>query len=163
MRPDVRRSGWGVIVLSLAVALLLTILPLPTSLEPWRPEWLALAMLYWGIALPRRVAVGVGWSVGLVLDVVYDNLLGQHALAMTVLIYLAHILHQRVRIYHRWQQSVLVIIGLLIYKLLSAWVMGITGHPPEGVGYWVSPLSSGLVWPLVFGVLRGLRRHYKMG
>ncbi len=71
-----RRHGNWVIVLSLLIALVLTLLPLPPWAAPYRPDWVALALIYWCLALPERVSVGIGWSMGLLLDGLSGTLLG---------------------------------------------------------------------------------------
>jgi len=54
-----------VVWLSLLAALLLTIVPIPTEIEVYRPQWLALFIIYWTMALPQRVSVGHGFLFGL--------------------------------------------------------------------------------------------------
>ena len=76
-----RAGGW-VIALSFLVAFLLAGVPLPDSLDRFRPDWVAMVLIYWGMALPHRVGIGVGWLVGLLLDVGRGALLGQLAQAL---------------------------------------------------------------------------------
>ena len=68
--------------MSFVVSLMLTALPMPEWASLWRPAWVALVLIYWCMALPARSGVLVGWSVGLLLDVMTGTLLGQHALAL---------------------------------------------------------------------------------
>ena len=49
----------GVVWLSLLAALLLTIVPIPSAIEIYRPQWVVLFVIYWTIALPQRVSVGM--------------------------------------------------------------------------------------------------------
>ena len=46
-----------VIVLSMVLAGVLAIVPIPAWLELWRPDWIALALIYWVIALPHRIGM----------------------------------------------------------------------------------------------------------
>ncbi|MBK1691961.1 rod shape-determining protein MreD [Ectothiorhodospira mobilis] len=145
---------------TLILALGLMIMPLPEWLSPWRPEWLAMAVLYWNMALPRRVGVGTAWIAGLLLDVARGALLGQHALALALIAWIAIRLHQQVRFAPLWQQAITVGGMLALYLLVILWVDGITGHEPGTWHYWAPLLTSIPCWPLVFVLLRGVRRRW---
>jgi len=153
------RRTW-VILASLAAALLLTILPLPQWGEELRPQWVAMVLLYWNLALPERVGVFWAWATGLVLDVTSGSVLGQYALSLSVMAWLAVELHKRIRVFPLVQQAVSVWILLLLERLLSMWVMGATGRPTPTLFYWVPTFVGMLLWPGVFIVLRNLRRRY---
>lgn len=81
---------WG----SLLAALMLDLLPL--GRVPWMPDWLAVVLVFWSIHQPRRVGLVTAFVFGLMLDVHQASRLGQHALAYTVLIYFAIMLHRRI-------------------------------------------------------------------
>jgi rod shape-determining protein MreD len=51
-----------IIALSLVIALMLTALPLPEWAVNWRPAWVAMVLIYWCMALPERVGIGVRWG-----------------------------------------------------------------------------------------------------
>jgi len=161
MRIGNHQGGWF-ILLSFIVAFMLTVVPLPDVLQYVRPEWSALVLLYWCMALPDRIGVGIGWSVGLLLDVLTGTLLGQHALGMTVIAYLIINLHQRIRIFPLWQQAVTIWMLLNLYQLLLLWFNGITGQPPKGLQFWLPPISGMILWPLIFIWLRHIRRQFKI-
>ena len=76
------------VVLSLIVALALTMLPLPPALDIIRPDWLALIVIFWALSVPRSYGVGIAFLVGIVLDVSQGTLIGQHALGLTVIAYI---------------------------------------------------------------------------
>ena len=157
-----RRHGNWVIVLSLLIALLLTLLPLPAWAAPYRPDWVALVLIYWCLALPERVNVGIGWSMGLLLDGMSGTLLGQHALGLTVVTFLTAKLHQRIRLFPIWQQSLTVMLLLGVNQMMVLWVSGILGRPPHSWLYWAPTLSGLLLWPWMYGLLRDLRRRFKV-
>lgn len=153
------RAGW-VIVASFAAALGLSIVPLPAWAGPFRPEWAALVLIYWCLALPHRVAVGAGWLVGLLLDVLEGGMLGQHALGLTLVAYLAVRLHQRIRVFPLWQQALTVLMLLALHQLVVAWTDGIAGLPGGDWRRFGAALTGMLLWPWVFAMLRGLRRRF---
>ena len=158
-------SGGGgrlVIVTTLCIAMLLTILPMPEWARPFRPQWVTLVMLYWAIALPHRVGVGSGFVAGIILDVLTGTLLGQHALGLSVVTFIAIQLHQRIRVFPFWQQSLGILVLLVMEHLLALWVTGATRGISPGLIYWSVPLIGALLWPWVFVTLRKVRRHFKV-
>lgn len=58
-----------VIYLSLVVAMVLMILPLPDWVQIYRPNWVALVLIYWSMALPKRVGLWFAFFSGIILDV----------------------------------------------------------------------------------------------
>ena len=142
--------------------MLLVILPMPDWARPFRPQWVTLVMLYWAIALPHRVGVGSGFLVGIVLDVLTGTLLGQHALGLSIVVFIAIQLHQRIRVFPFWQQSLGILVLLVIEHLLALWVMGATRGVTPGLLYWAVPLIGSLLWPWVFVTLRKIRRQFKV-
>ena len=157
------RPGNAVIVGTFIVALILTIVPLPEAARPLRPEWVALVLIYWCLATPERVGVGVAWVVGLLVDTLTGTLLGQHALAFCIVAFLTLNLYRRIRLFPLWQQSVTVLILLAIYQALNLWVSGIVGRPVHTWKYWMPSIAGMLLWPLVFKLLRRIRRHFQVG
>ena len=158
MSETVTRGVWAVI-LSLAAALFLSILPMPSFAEELRPEWVTLTLIFWTLTLPDRVGVFWAFCVGLVLDVATGTLLGQHALGLSVVVYLALTLHQRVQIYPLWQQTLFVWVLLLVERLLSLWVLGATGQPTPTLIYWAPTFLGLILWPWLSVVLSDLARR----
>ena len=87
-----------VIHTSLVVALILMILPLPDWAQMYRPNWIALVLIYWSMALPQRVGLWYAFFCGIVLDTSLGTLLGQHTLALVVVVYFNLNFHQRIRV-----------------------------------------------------------------
>ena len=107
-----RHHGGGVILITILIGLVLSILPLPERLELFRPDWTLLILLYWSLALPQRIGVGIAWITGLLQGVLTATLLGQHAMAYAIVSYLIVKLHQRLRLHPLWQQSLSILILL---------------------------------------------------
>lgn len=158
----VPQSGGWVIALSFLAAFLLGSLPLTGSLEHFRPDWVAMVLIYWSMALPYRVGIGTGWMVGLLLDVARGALLGQYALALAVVAYLTGQTYRRVRVTPPWQQAFSVLIFLLVEQLLVFWISGVIGYPPRDWWY-LAPAIGGMVcWPILFIILRDVRRYFQI-
>jgi rod shape-determining protein MreD len=155
-------NGMLVIALTFCLALLLTILPLPEWARPFRPQWVALVLIYWCIALPHRIGVGSAFISGIALDVLTGTLLGFHSGGLAVLAFMAIQTHQRIRVFPLWQQSMGVFALLFIPHLTELWVLGATqGILPETT-YWAVPVIGALLWPWVFTTLRDIRRRFKV-
>ena len=84
-----RDGGW-ILPASLCVALLLGLLPLPETLQPLRPYWLALVLAYWVIEAPDNAGLGLAVIVGLVADLMFGTLLGEQALRLGTRVGHAH-------------------------------------------------------------------------
>lgn len=59
-----RHHGGATLLLSFIFALLLQMFALPDWAEALRPDWVALVLIYWCIALPERVASALAGSSG---------------------------------------------------------------------------------------------------
>ena len=153
-------NGRIVIFLSLVVALWLLIIPLPVWAQWGRPAFVAMVLLYWVIALPERVGIGISWLVGLVQDIVTGAPLGQNAFSFAVLSYLALILYQRLRMYTPLQQALVVFVLIGLHQLLGNWVQTLHGTASPDLLFLLPALVSALLWPLLSEFLRLLRRAY---
>ncbi len=156
------RSGPLVITVTFVVAFILSVLPVPGWAQPFRPDWVALVLVYWCIAAPAWVGVGAGWLSGLVLDVLYGSLLGSHAFSKGVIAYVAHRLHLQLRVFPRWQQSVAILVLVALDQLLVLWVRSLAGAAPVEWSYWTSSVVSMLIWPWLFVILRDLRQRARI-
>ncbi len=161
MNPEAR-NNYSVIWVSFAVALLLDILPLPSGLQLYWPEWLAMVLLYWIVALPQRVGIITAWIVGLFVDAVQGAVLGLHAVSFAVMAYFGLLLYQRIRLFPRWKQSLVVAMLIGIYMLLVLWLSSFTQPIDKSIGYWFSMLVSAFIWPWIYILLRDIRRQFRV-
>lgn len=159
---ELRPNGTWVIVFTLVVAMIFNTMPLPSSIEWGRPEWVALVVVYWVIALPYRVGVTTAWVVGLLLDILNGTVLGQHALALSIIGYFAFILHLRVRVFPVWQQCLTVFLLIGLYQVIVRIVQGLVGSVPETMLYWLPSVVSAFLWPWLMVLLRYWRREFRV-
>lgn len=148
------------ILLTLAVGLLLTVIPLPEWAIPFRPQWAVLILIYWIMALPHRIGVGSGWMLGIIVDLLTGSLLGLHALGYAIVAFFIIQLHRRIRVLPLWQQAIGIFLLLLLEHLLKIWLLGFTQLFPTDSSIWISPIISMFLWPWVYIILRGLRRRF---
>jgi len=159
---DQPAQGRLAIVLSLLIALMLMIWPLPDFAQAFRPDWVALVLIYWIMALPHRVNVGLAWLSGLMVDVLTGSVLGQHALGLAVLALMVSAVHLRVRVFPLWQQTMTVMALLAIYEVILIMVDGATGQLYQLEWRWAPVLTGMLFWPWALFLLRFVRRRFNV-
>jgi rod shape-determining protein MreD len=143
--------------LSVFVALLLGLLPLPAGLQPLRPYWLALAVAYWVIEDPDRAGLGFAFGVGVLADLAFGGLLGEQALRLTVMAFILQRFRSQLRFFPLPQQA-LAIGGLLVNdRVVSAAVHFALGEPQLPWSFWWAPLLGMALWGPVFLLLDTLR------
>lgn len=158
-----QRGADGLLLpISLAAALLLSLMPLPEVAQPMRPHWVALVLIYWNLEAGRLRAMGSGFALGLLLDVVTGTLLGQHALGLVILCYLLERFHARIRFFPPWQQAAVVLALLFNDRIVHLWVVGLAGEGWPQWSWWLSPVVSVLFWPWLFLLLDRLRRQARL-
>ncbi len=145
--------------LSALVALALTVVPLPLALDVLRPDFLVLVVFYWSIASPRAGGLGLAFFSGLALDVINGVVLGQHALALTLMAAWAMHLRLRLRVFSMLSQSLTIFALLTGYQFILFWVDGATGNPVTSFGRWLAPVIGALLWPLLAGTLARLHER----
>ena len=135
------------------IALFLSVLPLPGWLDVVRPTFLVLAVLYFSITAPRAGGLALGFTAGLALDVFQGSVLGQHALALTLVTYITVREHQKIRSKPAFQQSLIVFFALIAYEFVVFAIDGWTGHPITNPLRWVHTLTGALIWPIAIALL----------
>jgi rod shape-determining protein MreD len=135
------------------IGLILTVLPLPTWLSVVRPAFLVLTVLYWAIAAPRAGGIALGFFAGIMLDVFQGPVLGEHALALSLVTYVAVREHQKIRSKPAFQQSLIVFAMLVVYEFTVFAIDGWTGHPITNPLRWIHTATGALVWAPVAAVL----------
>lgn len=159
---EIKASGGNVILLSFIAAFILSMLPLPQMLQSVRPEFILIVLIYWCIALPSRIGVGIGWITGLFFDVSSDAILGQHALTFALIAYLAISLHLRIRVFPVWQQALTIFVFMMLQGTIALWIKGMLGDAPPFSVFILPAISTALFWPVGYFLLRQVRRYYQI-
>jgi rod shape-determining protein MreD len=141
--------------LFVAASLLLALL---LNMVPWGrnaalPDLLALVLVFWNVHQPLRVGVGVAFAFGLVMDVHSGAVLGQHALAYTLLSFFAISMHRRLLWFPVFAQAAQVLPLFAAAHLVSLAVRLIAGGMLPGWVIVAAPLVEAALWPLVTWVL----------
>ncbi|WP_263078228.1 rod shape-determining protein MreD [Endozoicomonas sp. Mp262] len=151
-----------VVWMSLLVAAVLSILPLPAWLSVARPAWVPMVVMYWILALPNRFGLVFAFIVGLLLDVFLGVLFGLNALGLTLVAFVMLSLHRRLRMFPWWQQAFIVFVIISCYQLLGLWVKSAAGFSMPSLWYLLPALTSAAFWPWVLSILRFLRRYFRV-
>ena len=156
--PRRKAPSWPVWIVFVVTAAIMT-LPLPDALTPFRPPWATMAIVYWIMMWPRVFGLGTAWLIGLSLDILQGELLGQHAMALSVVAYLTLRFHLQIRIFPLWQLTATVFALMAIEAFILFWIDGVAGNPPVGYARWTQVLTGALLWPPFMAIMDRIRER----
>lgn len=151
-----------VIFATLVLALVFAVVPMAIGMSQWRPEWALLVMLYWIIALPHRFNIGSAFIIGLIVDVLLGSTFGLHAGAYALVGYFGARHYQRIRNFSLIHQALFVMVLILVGRSVVFIGQHYLHNAPLMAEYFYPVISSGLIWPWVFLILRKIRRKFHM-
>ena len=130
---------------TLAIAFVLNVVPLGRL--PAVPDFVALVLVFWNVHQSRRVGVGVAFVFGLLMDVHSGAVLGQHALAYTLLSYFAVTIHRRLLWFTVPSQAVSLIVRVIAGGMFPGWELIL------------APVFQALLWPVTTWLLLAPQRR----
>ena len=145
--------------LSLVVGLLLQLILLPDLLSPARPLWLPLLIAYWALVEPRVPVLVGAFISGITMDVLFNSVLGQHALGLVVLAYIVSRMRPIFILFPLWQATLALAPAWMLYIYLMFWIDLVTHHQADVWLRWLPVVSTTLLWPLVFALMEAMRGH----
>ena len=145
------------IALTLGLALAFNLLPV--GRWPGMPDPLALALVFWNVHQPRRVGVGWAFLFGLLMDVHQGALLGQHALAYTLLSFVAITIHRRLLWFGVVEQALQILPLFFAVHLVSLAVRMLAGGMFPGWSLLLAPVFEALLWPVATLLLLAPQRR----
>ncbi len=119
----------------------------------WVPDVMALVLVFWSVHQPLRVGIGTAFVFGLFMDVHQSSLLGQHALAYTVLSFLAIAIHRRLLWFSVPSQALQVLPLFAAAHAIQLLMRMLAGGQFPGVAVFAAPLIETLLWPIVSVIL----------
>lgn len=134
------------------------------NLLPWgrfvgAPDFVALVLVFWGVHQPRRVGIGMAFFMGLLMDVHDASLLGENALAYTLLSYFAIMMHRRVLWFPTMTQALHVLPLLLLTQAVQLLIRFMASGQFAGWAYFLESGVSVALWPLVTWILLAPQRR----
>ena len=159
MAEDTSRQSLLPLILStFLVAYILTRFSYPDWIKYATPDWVFMVLFYWCLAIPERVGTASGWVAGLLLDVLNYSVLGQHAIAMAFVALVVVSTHRRIRLYSLWQQCLVVFVLSAVTIGIKLWVYNLAYGNEYQLAYWQAALTTSLVWPVFYGLMRYLKK-----
>jgi rod shape-determining protein MreD len=153
----------GIIILfTLLIALMASIMPMPLNADAFRPDWVLIVLMYWCMALPGRVNIVTAWVMGFILDVLLGSVLGVHAAAMAIAIYIIIENHQKIRNFSIWQQALITGVLAALYHLVVFWLQRFLIDVVFLPSYLYPVITTIVLWPWVFYLLRKVRRNFSI-
>lgn len=147
-----------VLVSTACFAGVLNLIHLPDWVFYFRPDWLALVLIYWVLSFPERLSVAYGLFCGLFLDLILVKPLGLNAIGFILLAYLVSHWSSQIKALSLWQQCVFLVLLLSFCKLLIGLGAILATDFVFTRFYWYSMLGNIVFWPIVFMVLREIRQ-----
>ena len=145
------------IVITLLLALIINMLPLGRIV--WLPDWLMVLLAFWSLHQPQRVGLGIAFALGLIMDVDRASLLGQHALAYTLLVYVTGAISRRLL----WFSSPIQALHLLPLFALAHGVQVLLRVAAGGIFpgplLLVAPVLETVLWPIISVLLLAPQRR----
>lgn len=153
-----REISW--ISVSVFVAMILTILPMPGWAQLIMPMWVFVVLLFWLLYLPDRIGPVWVFVIGLYMDLLTGSVLGQHAFIYVVFAYMTQRLLRLIRAMPLWQQM-LGVGGYSIGAVIIAALFGYWHHQIswQAVAFW-PVLTNMLLWPLLYFLCRDSQPHH---
>lgn len=151
-----------IILLTLLIAVMASIMPLPLSVDAFRPDWVLIVLIYWCMALPGRVNIITAWLMGFLMDVLLGSVLGVHAAAMAISVFIVAGNYQKIRNFSIWQQALITGVLSALYHLIVFWLQRFLIDAFFISSYLYPVITSMILWPWVFYVLRKVRRHFSI-
>lgn len=146
----------SIVALSLLLAVVLTIVPIPQWAFWLRPLLVPMVLCCWVLLHPEWVGIGFAFCVGVFLDVLLGTMLGEHALMLSCVAFITLHYQRRVLNFAPLQQGIMMLLLLLLYQMGHFYLQAWDGHSPGTSLYWISIVPSALLWPACLSLCRGL-------
>ena len=150
-----------IILITIVLGLFISLTTLP--LGYYAPEWMLLVITYWAIALPSNNKLFLAFLIGIIVDIVYGQVLGISSLFYVLLIYIILRLYNSLRYMTIAQQAVVLFIFIFLKQNLLVWAYFIIDRNIDYQALLVGSFVSALIWPLIYYTLRFIRRKFNIG
>ena len=132
---------------------------LPFGRVPAMPDLLALVLVFWAVHQPRRVGIVLAFVFGVVMDVHQGAILGQHALAYTLMSFGAVAMHRRL-LWFELPAQMLQVLPLFVLAQVTMLGVGLAaGGMFPGWSMWLAPVFQALLWPVATLLLLAPQRR----
>ena len=150
-----------IILITIILGLFISLITLP--LGYYAPEWMLLVITYWAIALPSNNKLFLAFLIGIIVDIVYGQVLGISSLFYVLLIYIILRLYNSLRYMTIAQQAVVLFIFIFLKQHLLVWAYYIIDRNIDYQALLVGSIVSASIWPIIYYALRFIRRKFNIG
>ena len=154
------KVNYFVFILSLLLGIFLELLPVPAWVNWYKPDWLLLIGIFWVMTAPEIFNVVFIWMLGLFLDALKGSLLGEHAFAMLIVIFIFLKFQRRFRLYSLAQQTWFILLFVILYHFIIFIIQGTINELPNNYAYWGACLTSMFFWPSSYLFLRDWNKKF---
>ena len=151
-------NNFIIILLSFVISLLITTMTF--SLGVFSPDWIQLVLIYWLLAVPSVIGLIGSWVIGIIADVTLGTTLGMHALTYVGISFIIMQSYKFLRYLTVYQQAIIILIILILKYTILLWIDRLLGINDYTLSIYWTPLMSAILWPIVFYILRFIRRKY---
>ena len=137
---------WRVIALTLVIAFLLKQLPWHGWLLALRPDFILIMLLFWAQRRADGIGFGLAFVLGIMADVQDGVVLGQHALAYCVGVFLVQYFRRRLAMFTLPHQALQMFPLLLLTEIVALVAGWMSSRTPQGVWVLVSAATGALLW-----------------
>lgn len=138
-----------IVSITFIIALLLSILPMPSYLKWMMPNWLALVLIYWMVFMPKLIGIAYIFLLTCAIDILLGNFIGTMGLCLLPIAFFADLLCYKFRTFSIGQQFLMISVLVGVGQLIRLWVQLYIHHPPSNIMYWVNVPISTITWPLL--------------
>jgi len=142
--------------LSVFLSMILSVVYVPEIVKIMMPDWVLIVLIYWTCTAHFQVSVGRAWVVGLLMDALTGQLLGQYAVAYAASIYLTETQYKRIKAAPIAQQSLFIAGILFLAKVLFFWIERIE-YQSLPAYFWLPVFTGALVWPVIIILFSKIR------
>ena len=151
-------NNFIIILLSFIISLLITTMSF--TLGVFSPDWIQLVLIYWLLAVPSVIGLLGSWFIGIIADVTLGSTLGMHALTYVAISFIIMQSYKFLRYLTVYQQAIIILIILILKYTILLWIDRLLDINDYTLSIYWTPLMSAILWPIVFYILRFIRRKY---
>jgi len=151
-------NNFLIILSSFVIALLITTMTFTFGV--FSPDWIQLVLIYWLLAVPSVIGLIGSWVIGIIADVTLGATLGMHALTYVGISFIIMQSYKFLRYLTVYQQAIIILIILILKYTILLWIDRLLDINDYTLSIYWTPLMSAILWPIVFYILRSIRRKY---
>ena len=151
-------NNFLVILSSFVIALLITTMTFTFGV--FSPDWIQLVLIYWLLAVPSVIGLIGSWFIGIIADVTLGSTLGMHALTYVGISFIIMQSYKFLRYLTVYQQAIIIFIIFILKYTILLWTDRLLDINVYTLSIYWTPLMSAILWPIVFYILRFIRRKY---